>query len=301
LGGTLRNYLGMRQRGGSPEARHAKLLIGPWSHTTLWPNIVGEVDFGVMAQGAAIDLEGLMSRWFDRWRKGIDAGMLREPPVKLFVMGENVWRDEAEWPLAQARYTRYYFHSAGKANTLHGDGVLSTTPPAQEPADYFLYDPRSPVPTRGGGLCCWQAALPGGAYDQRAVEERPDVLVYSTPPLARAVEVTGPIIVKLWAASSAPDTDFTATLVDVEPSGRARYRTSTAQPPLIEPGKVYEYTIALWATSNLFKAGHRMRMEISRRGTCSLRMPSCAPLCRPSCTMPCTLPTSCCPSCRAKL
>ncbi|MBI3327993.1 MAG: CocE/NonD family hydrolase [Nitrospinae bacterium] len=273
LGGTLRNYLGMRQNGGSAQAKQQRLIVGPWFHTTLFPNVSGEVDFGVRAQGLAIDLEGIMLRWFDHWLKGIDTGMLREPPVKLFVMGENIWRDEQEWPLARAQNTKYYFHSGGKANTLHGDGVLSAEPPGSEPADYYLYDPRNPTPTRGGGLCCWPGAVPGGAYDQRPTEARPDVLVYSTPPLGQAVEVTGPISVKLWAASSAPDTDFTAKLVDVDTNGyarnltdgiiRARYRESTAKPTLIEPAKVYEYTIDLWATSNVFKAGHRIRVEIS--------------------------------------
>ncbi len=273
LSGTLRNYLGMRRNGGSPQAKQQRLIVGPWFHTTLFPNISGEVDFGVRAQGLAIDLEGIMLRWFDHWLKGIDTGMLREPPVKLFVMGENTWRDEPEWPLARGQNTRYYFHSGGKANTLHGDGALSTEPPGHEPADYYLYDPRNPAPTRGGGLCCWPGSVPGGAYDQRPTETRADVLVYSTPPLAQAVEVTGPISVKLWAASSAPDTDFTAKLVDVDTTGyarnltdgiiRARYRESTAKPTLIEPGQVYEYTIDLWATSNVFKAGHRMRVEIS--------------------------------------
>jgi putative CocE/NonD family hydrolase len=273
LGGTLRNYLGMRQDGGNAQAKQQRLIIGPWFHTTMWPNIAGEVDFGLRAQGLAIDLEGIILRWFDHWLKAIDTGMLREPPVKLFVMGENVWRDEREWPLARAQHTRYYFHSGGRANTRHGDGVLSLEPPSHEPADHYLYDPRHPVPTRGGGLCCWQASVPGGAYDQRSVEERSDVLVYSTPPLAQAMEVTGPIVLKLWASSSAVDTDFTAKLVDVEPSGyarnltdgilRARYRESTARPTLIEPGRVYEYTIDLWATSNLFKAAHRIRVEVS--------------------------------------
>jgi putative CocE/NonD family hydrolase len=273
LGGTLRNYLGMYQHGGSAQARRPRLIVGPWFHTTMWPNIAGEVDFGVRAQGLAIDLEGIILRWFDHWLKGIDTGMLREPPVTLFVMGENVWRDEREWPPARAQQTRYYFRSGGRANTRSGNGVLSVEPPGHEPADHYLYDPRHPVPTCGGGLCCWEASVPGGAYDQRAVEERPDVLVYSTPPLAHAVEVTGPILVKLWAASSAVDTDFTAKLVDVEPSGyarnltdgiiRARYRQSAFKPMLLEPQRVYDYTIDLWATSNLFKAGHRIRVEIS--------------------------------------
>jgi putative CocE/NonD family hydrolase len=188
-------------------------------------------------------------------------------------MGANVWREEQEWPLARTQYTRYYLHSRGKANSLHGDGVLSPESPGMEPPDCFLYDPRHPVPTRGGALCCWPGTLPQGAYDQTPVESREDVLVYTTPPLTEDVEVTGPILVTLYAASSAVDTDFTAKLVDVHPSGfaqnltdgiiRARYRQSTTRPEPIEPGQVYAYTIDLWATSNVFKAGHRIRLEIS--------------------------------------
>jgi putative CocE/NonD family hydrolase len=273
LGGTLRNYLGMRDKGATPEARAQRLVIGPWSHGLLFPNINGEVDFGVLSQGLAIDMDGMVLRWFDRWLKGVPTALDADPPVKLFVMGDNVWRDEQEWPLARARATPFYLRSGGRANTLDGDGWLGREAPANEPPDHFLYDPRHPVPTRGGALCCWQAAVPGGAYDQRGVERRPDVLVYSTPPLETAVEVTGPIVVKLWAATSAPDTDFTAKLVDVDPSGyarnltdgiiRSRYRDSTARASLVEPGAVHEYTIDLWATSNVFKAGHRIRLEVS--------------------------------------
>jgi putative CocE/NonD family hydrolase len=273
LGGTLRNYLGMRTHGPTPAARAQRLIVGPWLHGVLWPNVNGEVDFGVLSQGAALDLDGILLRWYDHWLKGLDTGLLAEPPVKLFVMGENRWRDELEWPLARARETRYYLHGRGRANTLDGDGRLGVDAPGGEPADHFLYDPRNPVPTRGGPLCCWPGALPAGAYDQRAVEARSDVLVYTTPPLDTALEVTGPVVVKLWAASSAPDTDFTAKLVDVGPDGyarnvtegiiRARYRTSTARPSPIEPDRAYEYTIDLWATSNVFLAGHRVRLEIS--------------------------------------
>jgi putative CocE/NonD family hydrolase len=226
-----------------------------------------------MAESFAIDFEGVQLRWYDHWVKGIDNGVRNDAPVRLFVMGENAWRDEREWPLARTQYTRYYLHSRGRANSLHGDGVLSTTEPGAEQPDRFLYDPRHPVPTRGGPLCCWPGALPQGAYDQTVVESREDVLVYSTPPLAQDVEVTGPVVVTLYAASSAVDTDFTAKLVDVHPSGfvqnltdgiiRARYRQSTARAELLEPGKVYAYTIDLWATSNVFKAGHCIRVEIS--------------------------------------
>ncbi len=175
--------------------------------------------------------------------------------------------------LARARSVNYYFHSQGKANSTNGNGALSPQPPGDEPPDVFLYNPADPVPTRGGPLCCHAYFMAGGAYDQQEIERRQDVLVYSTPPLERDVEVTGPITVTLWAATSAPDTDFTAKLVDVCEHGcarnltdgirRARYRDSTSTPSLVEPGRAYGYMIDLWATSNVFKAGHRIRVEIS--------------------------------------
>jgi putative CocE/NonD family hydrolase len=274
LGGTMRNYLGMRQHGGSAEARqYQQLLIGPWKHGLPLSSVSGDMAFGVMAESFAIDLEGVQLRWYDHWLKGIDNGVRHDAPVRLFVMGDNVWREEQEWPLARTQFTPYYLHSRGKANSRHGDGGLSPEEPGSEQPDRFLYDPRHPVPTRGGPLCCWPGALPQGAYDQTPVETREDVLVYTTPPLQGDVEVTGPVTVTLYAASSAVDTDFTAKLVDVHPSGmaqnltdgiiRARYRQSTAQAEPIVPGQVYEYTIDLWATSNVFKAGHCIRLEIS--------------------------------------
>jgi len=274
LGGTIRNFLGMCSQGKTREARDGqKLLIGPWAHTVPYSNVVGEVDFGLAASPLAADLDGLHLRWFDRWLKGVNNGISEEPPVRLFVMGANTWRNEHEWPLARTRYVNYYLHSDGRANSLHGDGGLSPEKPAAEKPDVYLYDPRNPAPTRGGGLCCWAGSVPDGAYDQRPVEERPDVLVFSTPVLESDIEVTGPITVTLFAASSAPDTDFTAKLVDVHANGfarnltdgiiRARYRESTRTAKLIEPGRVYEYTLDLWATSNVFKAGHRIRLEIS--------------------------------------
>ena len=212
-------------------------------------------------------------RWFDYWLKGLDNGIMEEPPIRIFVMGENKWRVENEWPLARTKHTPFYLHSGGAANSLRGDGELSPVGPEAEPVDSYVYDPRNPVPTRGGGLCCWQPALPSGAYDQREVEARPDVLVYTTPPLQEDVEVTGQLEVHLWAATNAPDTDFTAKLVDVEPGGyarniqdgiiRARYGRSAAEAELVRAGEVYEYTIDLAATGNVFKAGHRIRLEIS--------------------------------------
>jgi len=274
---TIENFKIMREHGSTPEARQSKLLIGPWTHGGT-NNPIGELNFGFGASAALIDLKidfvSLQVRWFDQFLKGIDTGILNEAPIKLFVMGANVWRDEQEWPLARAVETRYYLHSDGHANSLSGDGVLSTETPTTSHADTYAYDPAKPVITRGGALLM-TPEFPGGPYDQRETESRADVLVYSTPELTQDVEVTGPITVHLWATSSATDTDFVARLVDVYPDGyaqnltdgilRARYRNfaQDEKPSLIEPGKPYEYEINLWATSNVFKQGHRIRLDVT--------------------------------------
>ena len=274
LGGTIRNFIGMRERGVTQDARQGqKLILGPWFHTLPLNNVAGEVNYGLSTTSLAMDLDGLHLKWFDYWLKGKKNSFIEEPPVRIFVMGENRWRAENEWPLARTQYTKYYLHSGGKANSLKGDGVLNPEPPRSEPADVYVADPRNPVPTRGGGLCCWPAAVPGGAFDQCQIEERSDVLVYTTSVLERDIEVTGPITVTLYAATSAVDTDFTGKLVDVHPDGyarnltdgiiRGRYRESRKKGMLLNPGEVYEYTIDLWATSNRFKAGHRIRLEIA--------------------------------------
>ena len=274
LGGTLRNFTRMSQMGATEQARGGqRLVIGPWVHGGSPTNVSGEYGFGTSASSLAIDLQEMTLRFYDYWLKGEDNGWADERPVRVFVMGENVWRHEDEWPLRRAQVASYYLHSGGKANSLNGDGLLSPEMPGDEPPDVYVYNPIDPVPTRGGGLCCDPAFLPSGAFDQRPIESRPDVLVYSTPPLDRPVEVTGPVQVTLHASSSAPDTDFTAKLIDVEPSGysrnladgiiRARYRQPRQPASLIQPGQVYEYTIDLLATSNLFKQGHRIRVEIS--------------------------------------
>ncbi len=274
LGGTIRNFLGMRSNGGTDDARRGqKLLIGPWQHSSRGTSVVGDHYFGLAADAMAADLDGVHLRWFDYWLKGADNGILDEPPVRIFVMGDNAWRDEQEWPLARARNTDYYFHSGGKANSLHGDGELSAQPPGEEPPDVYLYNPADPTPTRGGALCCNPYFAANGAFDQQDIEARPDVLVYTTPPLEQDLEVTGPVTVSLWAATSATDTDFTAKLVDVCEDGcarnltdgiiRARYRESTTQASMVEQGRAYLYTIDLWATSNVFQQGHRIRVEIS--------------------------------------
>jgi putative CocE/NonD family hydrolase len=271
LHGGLANFAGLRQNAMTEAARRAqKLLIGPWAHLFPYTNPTstgtGDIDFG---PAALISLHEIQLRWFDHWLKGIDTGILEEPPVKIFVMGENRWRDEREWPLARTRYTPYYFHSAGHANTAAGDGVLDPRGPGNEPADHFVYDPGDPVPTRGGNVLI----LAMGVQDQRPVEARPDVLVYTSAPMTGPLEITGQISVTLHAASSAPDTDFTAKLVDVRPDGyaqnladglvRARYRASRESPALLTSGEVTRFTVDLWSTSHVFLPDHRIRVEIS--------------------------------------
>ena len=276
---TITNFTTMREHGSTPEARQSKLVIGPWTHGHV-TNPIGELNFGFGSSAAFIDLQidftSLQVRWFDHWLKGIDTGMLKEAPIKLFVMGANAWRDEQEWPLARAVNTRYYLHSNGGANSLHGNGYLTTDLPDRDESasDKYDYDPNNPVITRGGALLL-SPEYPPGPFDQQPTESREDVLVYTSGELKEDLEVTGPIKVHLWAVSSAPDTDFVARLVDVHDDGyaqnltdgiiRARYRhfERGETPSLIEPGKAYEYEIDLWATSNVFKAGHRIRLEVT--------------------------------------
>jgi uncharacterized protein len=267
---TFRAFAGLRAQGRTPEARASKLIVGPWPHALSTSTKTGDVDFGAASM---VDLEALELRWFDHWLKGIDNGIMDEPPIRLFIMGTNVWRDEHEWPLARTDWQRWYFHSGGRANTLLGDGALSPDEPADEPADTFVYHPEHPVPTVGGNTCCSPHIVPWGPYDQRDVEMRGDVLCYTSEPLGRDLEVTGPITVVLYAATDAPDTDWTAKLVDVRPSGyavnlcdgivRARYRESVTEPTLLTPGEVYRYEIDVMVTGNVFRTGHRIRVEIS--------------------------------------
>jgi uncharacterized protein len=273
LGGTLADYLGMRRHGTTRASRNPRLIIGPWAHGVLGGEFP-ELMFGTMADAAALPLVDEQIRFFDHHVRGADNGARADPPVKLFVMGANVWREEECWPVPGTRFSRLYLHSGGRAGSTE-DGVLSASPPETEPPDAYLYDPRDPVPTVGG-----QTFLPGlrvaansGPRDQRSVELRPDVLMFTTPPLISDVEVIGPVVLRLYASSSAVDTDFTGKLVDVHPDGRAviltdgilrvRYRCSLRQPRPLRPGEVYELRIDLWATANRFKAGHRIRVEVS--------------------------------------
>lgn len=273
LKGTLRNFTGMRARGPRDVRDRQRLVIGPWHHTAPFPSVSGSTYFGKDAGEVPADLPGTLIRWYDHWLKDEDNGSVAEPPVQLFVMGRNFWRYESGWPLPQTQVTRYYLHSHGKANMLGGDGRLDRDAPGSEPPDVYMYDPRDPVPSCGGGLCCYDYFVVGGCYDQRPIEVRPDVLCYTSAPLEQDLEVTGPVTVTLFAVSSAPDTDFTAKLVDVCPCGcarnladgivRARYRESLSTPSLVEPGTAYRYDVDLVATANVFRRGHRIRVEIS--------------------------------------
>jgi len=231
---------------------------------------VGDVDFGPTAP---FDEDAVTLSWYDHLFKNASNEFAGPKRVRIFVMGANQWRDEDEWPLARARETKYYLHSAGKANAANGDGVLSTVAPTAETNDQYTYDPANPAPTVGGPLCCDSAHLAPGPRDQTSVEVRPDVLIYSTPALQEDFEVTGPVRLELFAKSSAVDTDFVAKLVDVGPDGfaqnltegivRARYHNSQQTPELLKPGETYKFNIDLWATSNVFRRGHRLRLEIS--------------------------------------
>jgi len=260
LADTITHFKEMHRLG-----RPAKLLIGPWTHVGRGDPI-GDLAFGFGSQLSFINLQydfgRLQLRWFDHWLKGVDTGMLAEPPIQLFVMGANRWRYEQEWPLARAVNTLFY---------LRGGGALGQElPSSEEPPDRYVYDPTSPVPTHGGALLL-VPEYPPGAFDQREIELRPDVLTFTTDALPEDTEVTGPVSVHLWACTSAPDTDFVARLVDVHPDGRAynltdgiiraRYRTGSES--LVEPNRPYEYVIDLWATSNVFKAGHRIRLQVT--------------------------------------
>jgi putative CocE/NonD family hydrolase len=271
LKGSIKNYTGLHEQAATAEARAGqRLIVGPWAHAPTSPaGKVGDVVFG---KDAVLDNLATELKWFDYTLKGIKNEFSSGAPVRLFIMGDNVWRDEQEFPLARTRYTKYYLHSTRGANSVSGDGVLSLAPPATERKDEFDYDPQNPVRTIGGRLCCG-GAIPPGPADQRPNESRADVLVFSTPQLTEDTEVTGFITLELFASTSAVDTDFTALLVDVDETGyarfltdgivRARYRESTKTASLVTPGKIYQYTIDLWATANVFKTGHRIRLYVS--------------------------------------
>jgi putative CocE/NonD family hydrolase len=271
LGGTLRNYVGLKKNAATEEARKGQRLLVVIGGHAGGGRKIGELDFGPEAEKQEED--DVTLAWYDFLFKGAQNEFATGKPVKIFVMGLNQWRDEDDWPLARAQATKYFLHSDGNANSVKGTGALSTSAPVKEPGDKYTYDPANPAPTVGGPLCCDSDHLAPGPRDQRKGEDRTDVLVYSTLPLERDLEVTGPVRLDCFASSSAVDTDFTAKLVDVYPDGtainltegilRARYRDSQEKATPLTPGQAYPLTIDLWATSNVFKAGHRIRLEVS--------------------------------------
>ena len=264
---TINNYLGMVRYGPKELQSKQHLIVGPWRHG-VGPREVGDLDYGSQAD---VDFRPIELRWYDYWLKGIDNGLMSEPPVNVFAMGANEWRAEAAWPLARARGTNYYLHSSGGANSRFGNGRLNMVPPTDEPTDSFVYDPENPVPTNGGNVS--MSPSTGGPRDQRAIQTRDDVLVYTSDTMQTDLEVTGRVLAKVNAASTARDTDFTAKLVDVHPNGyaqlltegiiRGRYRDSFKKQELLTPGVVYEYTIDLWSVSHVFQKDHRIQIEIS--------------------------------------
>jgi uncharacterized protein len=283
-GSAFINFNGLVEQGRSDFVRrNQKVLIGPWSHSlnhsaglqqhdVISRTTLGDYDFGA---ASLIPLAEEELRWFDYHMKGVDNGVAEEPPVKIFVMGIDEWRTAPSWPLPGTQRIAWFLDSGGSANSLYGDGKLVAEPPERSRPDCFTYDPERPVPTLGGNhsMQTWEHILTVGPMDQRPLERRDDVLVYVSAPLEEDLEVTGPVIVKLFAASSAPDTDFTARLIDHYPGGyarnicegvvRARYRASWEHPELMAPGEIYELHIDLQVTSNVFRRGHRIGLDIS--------------------------------------
>lgn len=263
--GAIRNFLGMRRNGRTARAREGqKLIIGPWTHCDPGSR-AGGTDFG---PEAAVDVPALALRWFDYWLKGVDDGIMREPPVRYFVMGDNIWRSGSEWPPDGAEPTSFYFRSRGAANSLHGDGTLSRTKPGVSKPDRYVYDPANPVTDHFFET--------PGPRDNRPFEVRSDVLVYTSEPLPEGLEVTGDIRAEIWASSSAKDTDFVVKVTDVDPTGfsrnitpplsgviRARYRDSESKPALLDPGRVFRFEIGSMSTSHVFRKGHRIRVWVT--------------------------------------
>lgn len=271
-GGSFLNYEGMRDHAGNEAARKGQRLLVTIGGHAGGGRKIGSVDFGPAA--SEFNEHALTLDWYDYILQGKQNEFSTDKRVKLFVMGENKWRWEDDWPIKRATETKFYLHSDGKANSSAGKGSLSMSTPQTEPADSFIYDPQKPVPTVGGPLCCGAYRGKLGPEDQSEVEKRNDVLVYTTQPLDKDTEITGHVKLILYAKSSAVDTDFTGKLVDVGPDGfarnvtegilRARYRESTlGSAKLLKPGEVYKYEIDLLSTSNVFLKGHTIRLEVS--------------------------------------
>lgn len=270
-GSLFKNFLGMRENGGTELAREGQyVLCGPWAHGGNLLAYVGGLHFGPAGASMATFTMERHINFFDRYLRGIEGRKMA--PVRYFVMGLNRWRNADAWPLPQTEWQRFFLHSKGRSNTAAGNGLLSRDTPGAEPADVYIYDPRFPVPTVGGRILPTGSLIPG-PFDQSRIEKRNDVLCYTTPELREEIEVTGPLLLHLFASTSAQDTDFTAKLIDVYPDGsaynvaegciRARFRKSVLRPEPVNPGEVCEYTIDLAVTSIVFGRGHRIRIDVS--------------------------------------
>ena len=260
--GTTTNFIALSR---APHHPYERMVLGPWSHRGT-PDLLN----GEFGDQASLTQNLLALRWFDHYLKGVNNGVDTEPPVDLFIMGDNVWRKENEWPLARTRWTKFYLHSRGGANTSAGDGTLDTLPPRAEPADTFSYDPGNPTPYIVDPR---ELELNLNENYSRLEAERHDLLVFTSSPLARDVEVTGPLSVTLWAATDAKDTDWHAMLLDVQPDGtayrvqdgitRARFHDGFDRESFPPRNRPVRYTIDLWHTGLVFKAGHRIRVAVA--------------------------------------
>jgi putative CocE/NonD family hydrolase len=273
LAGGIENFSGMVAHGGIETARaNQRLVIGPWDHVN-WGRPESEPapllhDIGAVGDSPINDL---MLAWFDHFLKGQNNGVATGPRVDYFVMGADTWKSAANWPLPQTHWTTFYLSGAG--GIADRKGQLVTGAPAAQPPDTYTYDPAFPAPSLGGHSCCGARSGPQGPFDQIPVEQRSDVLVYDSAPLEHDTEITGPVSVRLWAQSSATDTDFTAKLNVAKPDGRVinlnngilrtAFRDSLSTPTPTVPGHPYEYQIQIWPTSYEFRKGDRIRLEIS--------------------------------------
>ena len=268
LNGTINGFTGMRSTGGTEKARReSKMIIGAWGHGP--SQKFGDVDFGA---GANRDLVDRQARWYDHYLKGEDNGIDREPPIEIFYMGANKWQHAQEWPLPGTKFTPYYLGGRGNANSSRGNGAVSAVAPKMDRTDQYVYDPNNPVPTVGGNNCCGTPTL-AGPKDQRSIEARHDVLVYTSEILQAPLAIAGPVKMKLFAATDGRDTDWMVKLVDVYPNGfamniaegilRARFRNGLDKMELLEPNQVYEFEIDMAGTANVFQKGHRIRIDIT--------------------------------------
>lgn len=264
---TIYNFMQFRQRGGSEKCRKgSKLIVGPWLHSDRMEGMIEGVDYGPEGSGDGFGMTDRLAQWFDHWLKDEETEFTSGAPVKLFVMGKNVWRDEYEWPLERTRFTPFYLHSHGAANTFKGDGILSQSRPEDEAPDRYVYDPMDPCPSRTG------EPFRNMLQDQRPLQERKDVLVYTAPAVTEETELTGPIYAELFVSTSALDTDFVARVSIVHKDGRVqclgaklvrgRYRNGR-QAEAMKPGEVYKLRIEAANTCIVLEPGEAVRLDVT--------------------------------------